>query len=633
LIQTRSLWSANYKYARSRDIPILIVSTSIYEDDFVIKMGSRYGQSVLMYTILEAPLQGPRLQSLGTQILMLVNSKGTKSLGDSVFWGVYTSEVEDLAKGKLIEIDGEETMVFAHILLLNGDTPGVKRMMGFSTASTNNFPCPLCTTRYAELSLSVSDPEVMGRTRTKEDISTLFALSDDDLNNALADSCMTERSIIFTWPGQGDPARMVIDLMHALCLGTSRKFFLEVFEILTTEKTIEMRNIVWKQMSDIFTEIAHGNPSTMSGAFTTFKDKQSFKTLTAWSMKLFVQLSPHILRALEIVPQLAVTSRDRKKLDAMEAWCRYIKVEEILFQHDISKDDLRLLRQMIPQVMQWWAINLPAKLVKKKGKEKLKKGFITLKGHYFIHLVNQIVWWGPLVRSSNFGREGAIGKIKPLFYCTNHMHREMQVFRQYRIIQFFEVLEMLNGTSQHQYMVNSFPPTASAEMTNNIVQYLRSMETLIYVEATECPLLQILSTRTANFYLFEYLLGESRVNHRELRNHSLKAIHKKTRKRKNKKVKVAAVDDCITMAGNTHIPEPHTGYFLCVIKHRTSKELYIMYQLPEDDNAWRNEHTYLHVHEVSVAVTKTIIIAPLNNFLERPRRILNKVEECFTLIV
>lgn len=625
LLDTRALWSSNYQMAVTTGTPVLFLSLSIFEDDFTMKMGSRYGQSVFMLTLLEGDSPGPRITSLKTQILMLVNSKLTKGCGDSALWSRYTAETHALAKGRLFELDGVKTMVFAFVLLCNGDTPGVKRYMGFSSASTNTFACPLCLTRYKDFSACVADVTLIGATRTKE-----MLLSTP--SEKLEDIGMKEKSVVFTWAGHGDPQRMVIDLMHALCLGTSRKFFILIFGILCEGMTVAKQEEKWKEVSIIFEGMCKEN-ETFSGVFSRFKDAKTFKSnLTAWSMKVFTKLSPHILRCVQLLPEYAVTVRQKKQVEAMEAWCRYVKVEEILHQHRISSSDLRLLREFIPLIMRYWSVNFPPKLVLKNGKEKLKPGIFTLKTHYFCHFVDQIIQWGPIVKSSNFSREGMIGRTKSLYHCTNHINRESQVFHHYRIMQFFSVMNVANGITLG-YQQNIFPAAPDGKdiaLSASLVEYLRSVDNIVFVESD----LRLHLVEGRNFSNpFQFIFASPvRLNHCWIKNYSMKHSFLNHKKRKSRRKKTAKVDDCILMKSNAHITEEHTGYFMCLVKLPSLNSMYLMYKLPVEDSS-SVEYKYLHVNTVSLATESTVMVVPLHYFIKRLDRVMNEDEQSFTVII
>ena len=95
-------------------------------------MNSKVKLAIFLSTLVEAELGGAKLDELSSIILMLANAKGCAEKGDSVYWDLFTKEVQQLKKGVVVEVDGEKYFFVVNVGLITADSPAIKRLMELS---------------------------------------------------------------------------------------------------------------------------------------------------------------------------------------------------------------------------------------------------------------------------------------------------------------------------------------------------------------------------------------------------------------------------------------------------------------------------------------------------------------------
>ena len=402
----------------------------------------------LTINTVDAVAVGASIQALGNIILMLANSTGTKEQADDPYWAIFTEDVNSLVRGVRMKVQGIDSMVFAFILFIAGDTPGIKRMMGFSSSSTlAKRPCRICMIRREHLAdvdceLEIRDPNIMQTFFRRNEFRTGVP-SDINLQIELEQLGMKRCPEIGRYLGVGDCRRLVIDGLHFMDRGMNVTFLRYVMMVLSSGPDTPvnlMRDKAWVKASSEFTSYCKTN---RIAAFAKFSDENTFDSLNGASVKEFVQCSPYIFLNIGLVavePSLLTPSAIKawqEKTTAFVAWCMHVKVAEILNRHTITPDCITMLQSIIPVLQQYWSCNCPQ--------------ILHINAHYLRHVVELIRCCGPPRTWSNYTREGYIGRIKPLYKNTNHKHVEESIFNRYIYQVMKEMIAVSTGQSESVY--------------------------------------------------------------------------------------------------------------------------------------------------------------------------------------
>lgn len=347
--------------------------------------------------------------------------------------------------GVRIVINGEECLLICPTLLLLGDTPAIKSMCGMSPSSSSacyvKCPCRCCKVLMENLHGSIVDPTLQGELRSVNEISELFQHNNMKtgepeyawLKHSLKSLGYLKFSELLRLHGQPSPAKMAIDIMHTMYLGTLKKHFLYVMSVLTCGPGCQASNrTVWKRMSDQFKMYCKRNKIA---AFYNFDSELQFRRrMTAGSMKEFVRVSPYIINNLQLVPLEPDIDRRvfQLKLRSFRFWCMHVQISNMVEQHSITEAELRILDSHIKGLLLHFAQDLP-------------NDFVTINVHYYSHIVEQIRNLGPLRLSANFSRENLIQIIKPHYTNSNNKLRECSVYSKYKMEVLCKLESMLNG--------------------------------------------------------------------------------------------------------------------------------------------------------------------------------------------
>jgi hypothetical protein len=350
-----------------------------------------------------------------------------------------------------MKIAGKECLVIGLTLLLMGDTPALKGMVGLSPSVSPScyvrMPCRMCEVLMENLYDAVKDVTKRGASRTLRTLND-FLISNDGATGV--PNAVWLREHMKQWGflriceliklhNQPSSDRMGIDTMHAMNLGVLVKHFWRLVKILTRGEGINRRlcDTVWKVISSEFGNYCRLNKIS---AFWTFNNKKEFKMrMTAGSMKLFTQVSGYIIKKLGLITgapssqKLAVVLNWQKQVRAFNYWCLHAKIAAVVDRHTITVADLNRLQWDITDLLDYFVTEFPSK-------------FVTVNVHYYMHFVEQIKSLGPMRICANFSREHLIQKLKPFYSTTNHTHTEISIFRQYTISLFFNVLDYASGS-------------------------------------------------------------------------------------------------------------------------------------------------------------------------------------------
>jgi hypothetical protein len=282
-----------------------------------------------------------------------------------------------------------------------------------------------------------------GRIRTREEMKQYFrqnghktGVPEDEvlLKEMMDEHGMAGISEKLLWPNEGDMDCLVVDIMHALCIGLSPKFFMLIVDTMVATKSQEK---FWCDLGTLWSRHCTINKLDLG----SFRDRATFNVyMTAASMKAFVPFSVHALLQLKVVPAAPplrasdATKKDHDfKVECLHYWTLYSRMHEFAFAHSCTNKDLNEMQSLLTSVLLFW--------------KKAFKELLTINAHVLEHLVLMIKKYGPLRLWSNFLRESILGAFKRSS-ARNTNYSKMEVTGMKRILVTRLHQTYLNNTNQ-----------------------------------------------------------------------------------------------------------------------------------------------------------------------------------------
>jgi hypothetical protein len=320
-----------------------------------------------------------------------------------------------------MNINGRKKRVFFFLLGSCADIPA--HNVGFFFMNTTNRTricrCCFCTMEHIlykkegkkkASKLQYVEPSQPGckRIRTRAEMKQYY--EDNERKTGIPEDVVLQKQMIddhgmagisekLLWPNEGDMDCLVVDVMHALCIGLSPKFFLLVVDKLVAAKS---QDKFWHDLGILWKRHLTLNKLSLG----SFYDRGTFNVyMTAASMKCFVPFSVHALLQMKLIPEslpsragVAAKEDHQFKIECIHYWILYSRMHELIFAHSCTNRDLDELDDLIVRVLLFW---------KKKFKE-----LLTINAHVLEHVVMMKKRYGPIRLWSNFLREAILGSFK-----------------------------------------------------------------------------------------------------------------------------------------------------------------------------------------------------------------------------
>jgi hypothetical protein len=341
-----------------------------------------------------------------------------------------------------MNINGRKKRVFFFLLGSCADIPA--HNVGFFFMNTTNRTricrCCFCVMKHVQYKkegkkkaskLQFVEPFQEGseRIRTREEMKKYHV--ENGRKTGIPEDVLLQKEMIdehgmagisekLLWPNDGDMHCLLVDVMHALCIGLTPKFFLLIVDKLVAAKAQDKfwhdLGILWKRHMTI-------NKLDLG----SFYDRATFNVyMTAAANKSFVPFSVHALMQLKLIPEslparagLAAKEDHQLKIECVHHWILYSRMHELIFAHSFTNLDLDELEQLKVSVLLFW---------KKQFQE-----LLTINAHSIEHIIMMKKKYGPIRLWSNFLRESILGSFKRSS-ARNTNYSKMEVTGMKRIL-------------------------------------------------------------------------------------------------------------------------------------------------------------------------------------------------------
>ncbi|KAJ3388406.1 hypothetical protein HDU80_011711, partial [Chytriomyces hyalinus] len=302
-------YQANLKLPPSIKKHVLFIRFRIYNDDFGW-MGIVKNTKGNCLGCVTDPSIDPGLRAspggLANLPLFLTSTLAVKQYGLNELLDLYTKELQELAKGVIINVGQQTFLIFAYTYDFIGDEPARAHAMGLSASVNTALPCLKCITPKVSFADVAKNPINLQPNRKSSSVQMLLSANGGEHGSIVG------------------PNRTIAAAMGIECISKPSLF---------------------KEMSQRFSAYVKQNhiPAEYS-----FHDEQSIKGLHRYGLKEFYMVSPWILLSLGAIHHSDTILRREFKY-----WCCHMRIVAILCMHSIPVNVYQELSQHIQTLLEY----------------------------------------------------------------------------------------------------------------------------------------------------------------------------------------------------------------------------------------------------------------------------------------
>lgn len=350
-------------------------------------------------------------------------------------------------------VEGKVCLIICIGMFLLADTLALKAMAGLSPSISSTcyvrMPCRTCEVLMEDLSTSLQR-NFTCPLRSIDTYYEFFRYNDYATGTPMSGwlkEMMKQYGILrisefMRLTGLMSPRKLGTDLLHAVYLGALKHHFIHVVELLTSAEHGCKKTFVnvWKSISSAFHSYCKKNGISSCWKFSSLKEFKS--RVKGGSMRELARVSPFLFRAIRLVDldpfddRPATVNKWKKHIRVFNFWVLHVKIAGQLEHFSITSEDLNALEDAIKHLLQYFHDDFVSGHFPK---------FATINVHYYIHIIDQIRWMGPMRIASNDVRERLIQWLKYRYKNTAATAKEISVYQIYLDSLFFQVQNCVDG--------------------------------------------------------------------------------------------------------------------------------------------------------------------------------------------
>jgi hypothetical protein len=414
LIDSYHNWYENYSKVKSKpNVTSLFIHVVLFNDEFGW-MGVGKGElKQIVYIVTAGEFNHGQRKSKNIINIPILLAKAKHDRENShLLQQLFTEDINNLSRGEMFNILGEQYFVVALIHAIVGDLPARKSIVGMTSSVTSTLPCHFCKVFAKDFKKKRTSEQCSIHKRSKNEFISLKEKTSGDSTSEYMNVAynIVRVSELNKWAAQINPSTVLTDLMHQKYLGDYAEHFSIIVQDIAKANKLTGSSL-WKDI-----QLQYSSYCKLNGihSFSRITNSKTWKGLKAYGIRRFSEFAPFLFIKMNWIS-------NEKTLEKYHAFCRHTQIIIGLSQHSISKNELNKISKLIEEHLNF--------LENQDDTETSLS--ISLNTHLDLHWQDMIQDFGIPRGFWCFVFEGMIRDLKKYFKNTNNKQVSWSVFNRY----------------------------------------------------------------------------------------------------------------------------------------------------------------------------------------------------------